>query len=308
MIKRKVLLVVLGISIIRLLAGQDLDLTKAILKVDTIPFILTEHNNIAIYAQLNGVDSIKLMFHTAANDISLIKESAKELKSLIWDEKVDGVKSWGGTGEQRTSKNNSLRIGDLEWNKLLIWENVHSGPTTDGKFGPNLFKDRPIEIDFESKHLVVHSNLPIHINNYEKIPIQFENGFMFIGAISIIKEVEVKNRYLIHSGYSGAVLLDDIFVEEHEISENIDITEEQELKDSFGNILKTKKGLLSKFVIGKYELQNLPVGFFEGSIGRQKMSVIGGNILKRFNIIIDSNRENLYVKSNGLSLLTYKNG
>jgi len=48
-------------------------------------------------------------------------------------------------------------------------------------------------------------------------------------------------------------------------------------------------------------MKDIPVGFFEGSMGRQKMSVIGGEILKRFNLIIDSNRKYIYIKPNGYS-------
>ena len=47
-------------------------------------------------------------------------------------------------------------------------------------------------------------------------------------------------------------------------------------------------------------LDDITVGFFSGAIGRQKMSVLGGNVLKRFNILIDSEREHIYLKSNGL--------
>lgn len=37
-----------------------------------IPFVLTQYNNIIIPAMLNGTDTLHLMFHTAANDITLI--------------------------------------------------------------------------------------------------------------------------------------------------------------------------------------------------------------------------------------------
>lgn len=307
MTSKKLYLLSIGILLILSMTGQDTQSRECFLS-DTIPFALTDHNNIIIDAVLNQADTIKLMFHTAANDISLIEASTEALNSLIWDKDVEEVKSWGGSGEQRTSPNNTLNIGQMQWDSLLIWESRHSGPTSDGKFGPNLFSDRSIEIDFESSHLIVHKELPAKVTNYEKIPIQYENGFMFVEANSLIDSVEIKNRYLLHSGYAGAVLLDDLFVQENKVSGQIKITDESELKDSQGNILKTKKGILPKFLMGKYEFNNIPVGFFEGAIGRQKMSVIGGNILKRFNLIIDSKRENLYVKSNGLSLLSYSNG
>ena len=238
----------------------------------------------------------------------MIEDSAKNLTSITWGQEVEDSESWGGSSQQRKSHNNSLNIGNLHWNDLTLWENKNSGPTTDGKFGPNLFDSRPIEIDFETNTLIIHNKLPQKAVRYQKMPIQNEDGLMFVEAASVIEGIEINNRYLIHSGYVGAILLDDVFVETNKIADKIEITAEQALKDSAGNILKTKKGVLPRFIIGKNVLHNLPVGFFEGALGRQKMSIVGGDVLKRFNIIIDSNRENMYLKANGLSLLSYNNG
>jgi hypothetical protein len=46
--------------------------------------------------------------------------------------------------------------------------------------------------------------------------------------------------------------------------------DEKELRDSYGNVLKTKKGKLPKSVIGKEAFKDIPAGFFEGTIRRQK--------------------------------------
>jgi len=308
LVRLKFYLVSFSVIFSLLLSAQEEKLKNENGSNDTIPFILTNHNNISVNAVLNNIDSLQLMFHTAANDISLIKESTANLKSIKWNETIDGAKSWGGTGEQRLSKNNLLSIGAFKWDSLMIWESLHSGPTTDGKFGPNLFDGKHIEINFDSSSIIIHDMLPSKINLFDKIPILYENGNMFIEAVSIIDKREVKNRYLIHSGYKGAVLYDDVFVAENKIADHIVITDEQELKDSFGNILKTKKGKLGKFMIGEQAFQNIPVGFFEGAIGRQKMSILGGNVLKRFNLIIDSKREYLYVKANSLHSLPFIDG
>ena len=41
------------------------------------------------------------------------------------------------------------------------------------------------------------------------------------------------------------------------------------------------------FVLGSSKISNVPVGFFAGAIGAQKMSVLGSEVLKQFNIIFD---------------------
>lgn len=262
---------------------------------DTIPFLLTEHNNLAFVATINEADTVILMLHTAANDLSLIRSSTDQLDGLNW-QAVDGVKSWGGSGSARRSTNNTLQMGSFKWEGLDIWENEHSGPTTDGKFGLNLFKDKVVEINFDQQILIIQSELPKKSTSYQQLPIAFENGFLFIKGESHIGDAVFENRFLIHSGYSGAILFDDAFVNKSKIGDKIVITSEKELKDAYGNVLKTKNGTLPKFTMGKLALQNIAVGFFEGAIGRQKMSVMGGNLLKRFNMIIEAERKHIYLQ------------
>ena len=266
---------------------------------DTIPFLLTGHNNISIQAVLNKIDTVQLMFHTAASSVTMIKATAEKLASLELNQ-ADTVKSWGGDHASRYSDDNSLQIGSLQWEHLTVWENEHSGPMTDGKFGPDLFQDKVIEINFDKNFMVIHASLPEIGEDYERLNLIMENGFLFIEGTISIGAKEYGNRFLIHSGYGGALLLDDEFVRANDIGVQLEIIEESELKDSYGNILKTKKAILPSFTLGNTTLLDLPVGFFEGSIGRQKMSVMGGAVLKQFNMFIDTKESCIYLKANGL--------
>ena len=272
-----------------------------------IPFQLTDYNNISVQAVLNDKDTVNLMFHTAANAITLTEVAIQKLKTLSFENTTDSIQSWGGqANSSRLSKGNSLQIGLLKWEDVSIWENKNSGQYTDGKFGIDLFENKVIEIDFNRKIIIIQTTLPHRIKKYEKRTLLFENDNMFLEADFKIGKNNFKNRFLVHSGYSGDILFDDKFVNDNKIGEKLEIVGEKELKDSYGNILKTKRAILPLFKIGKEKLLNVPVGFFEGAIGRQKMSIIGGDILKRFNIIIDAQRKYVYLKSNNLKRVNYK--
>jgi hypothetical protein len=267
-------------------------------KTYVIPFQLTEHNNLSVQAVLNKKDTVHLMFHTAAGSLTLIEETVKKLSSLHFDG-TDSVKSWGGGGNpSRFSKNNSLQIGELQWEDVSIWENKNSGPGTDGKFGLHLFEGKVIEIDFDKKIIILHTSLPRKAKKYEKLKLTFENDNMFLESGCITGKNTVNNKFLIHSGYAGSVLFDDKFAAENNMAQQLKITGEKELKDSHGNVLKTKKAILPALKIGNQKLTHVPVEFFQGAIGRQKMSLIGGDVLKRFNIIIDAQREWIYLTAN----------
>ncbi len=288
---------VIGLLLGQVLSGQGMTDTKS----DTIPFYFTSYNNIVVDALINEKDSVRLMFHTAANDVSLIEKSTKDLSSISWNDKASGVMSWGGSsGESRVSMNNRVQIGRFQLDSLSIWENKNSGHATDGKFGHNFFEGKHIEVNFDSSFMIVHDALPVKMEEYDELPLSFENGFMFIEAISMVGEKEIPHRYLVHSGYSGAILYDDKFAEEKNIANHIDIIKETRLSDSAGNVLIEKKGKIHRLILGNTSFDDMPVGFFQGAIGRQKMSVLGGDLMKRFNIIFHANRDVIYLKANSL--------
>lgn len=269
-----------------------------------IPFELTAHNNLSIEAIINGKDTVQLMLHTAANSVDLTAQAAKNTTTVGWNQEVD-VNTWGGDASSRVSINNTLAISGLHWDSVTIFENQHSGPTTDGKFGLQLFTDKVIEINYDQQQLIIHPTLPNYVDEYVRIPIQQQQDMLFIEGSSIIEGKIYPNQFLIHSGYGGTILYDDAFVAKNKIGARIPIIEQQELKDAHGNTLVVKKGTLPLFKIGDHSFEDLPVGFFEGAIGRQKMSVLGGDILKRFNLIIDKERAFIYLKPSQLVELPF---
>lgn len=263
-----------------------------------IPFELTKHNVISVPAILNGKDTVHLMFHTAASSVTLIEESIKKMTSLRFSG-TDTVNSWGGSGNaSRFSRGNSLQIGGLSWEQVQIGENKNSGFGTDGKFGPDLFKGIVIEIDFDKKRIVLHNSLPAKTNHYTKLGLTFQHDNLFVDAICNTGADTARNRFLLHSGYSGSILFDDRFAADKKLSEKLKVIKTNEARDSYNNVVKIQTAILPGFTLGNTTLQNMPVGFFDGAIGRQKMSAIGTDILKRFNIIIDAQRTFVYLQPN----------
>jgi len=278
---------------------------KIMAQTNQIPFQLTAHNNIAIKTIINKKDTVNLMFHLAASSVTLTEEALKKIKSVKF-ERTDSVSSWGGSGNtSRFSSHNELQIGSFSWPKTPIWENKNSGPNTDGKFGLDLFKDKIVGINFEKSTITINEELPKDIGQYQKLSIDYHDEMMFVSANCELGSASVSNKFLIHSGYAGSILFDDQYSNTNKLSAQLKITSEKQLKDSYGNILKTKKAVLPNFILGRFDLKNIPVGFFDGAIGRQKMSILGGDILKRFNLIIDAKRQFIYLKPNKLKNSEY---
>ncbi len=191
-----------------------------------------------------------------------------------------------------------MRIGDFLVDSLPIRETTNSGPGSQGKVGLDLFYGSAIELNFTKQILVIHPISPSMPEGYAKLSVDYEDGMIFLAATTLLKDDVYKHRFLLHSGYGGAILFDDGFAKDNDLGSRIEITSEQELQDSYGNRLLTRKGSLPEFRIGEETFENIPVGFFEGSLDHQKVSLMGGDLIKRFDIIIDAERQYVYLRSN----------
>ena len=261
-----------------------------------IPFELTDQNNIAVKALFNQRDQAVLMFHTAVDSVSVTRKAARRIRSLHFDHDAR-ITSWGGrSAPARFSSGNRLQIYRMSWDGIGITEDLLSGRYTDGKFGPNLFDGKVIEINFDARQLRIHSGVPAAVGGYQKFQIKRRDGSMFINATIPVDGREIENDYLIHSGFGGSLLFDDKFAATNKLTAKLSVVGGRELRDSMGNVLKTKKVLVPTLTFGKYQLRNLTAEVFPGAIGRQKMSVVGGDVLRRFNIIIDMRSDDLWLK------------
>ncbi len=128
---------------------------------------------------------------------------------------------------------------------------------------------------------------------------------MFVEATVQIGDELVQNDFMIHTGFGGGVLFDDAFAARHRLVSTLKVVGGRELKDSMGNVLKTTNVRIPSLRLGSFPLADLPAEVFPGAIQRQKLSVLGGDVWKRFNILIDSQAGHLYLKPNSLRHLPY---
>ena len=101
---------------------------------DTIPFVLTDYNNISIKTIVNQHDTLNLMLHSGVSSVYVTKDGLAKTKHLKVD-KSGQVTSWAGRAEAGSSTFNSLRVGNFECDSVEITIDEQSGRGTDGKFG-----------------------------------------------------------------------------------------------------------------------------------------------------------------------------
>lgn len=265
--------------------------------IDSIPFMYTNDKVILVDAVVNSSDTIPLMFHTAVSDISLLDETAEELLGNISAEEVTS-NSWGGSGSVNMHQNIPIQIGNRKRLERTIWTSKRSGIGSKGKFGPSYFGNEIVEIDIENSRLIIHPLTRDNIirDGYDEIPIQVNNGSISIPIKIDLNGTSITHDFLLHTGYAGGLLFDDDFASTYDLLDKIEITETSQLSDSQGNILATQKGNISTCTLYKSKLHNIPVSFFSGDINRQKFSVVGMDILERFNIILDLHQSRMWIR------------
>lgn len=119
------------------------------------------------------------------------------------------------------------------------------------------------------------------------------------GNLQLSKQ-RISHSFLLHSGYSGFALLDDEFVARHEAIQWLQILEECELTNSSGKKLKTWNAIFPTLSIEAAEIEDVPISFFSGAISGQKISVLGGDFLKRLHLLLDLESHSLYLTKSGL--------
>jgi hypothetical protein len=259
-----------------------------------IPFDLNRDGNIVVAARLNDREALRLMLHTAATDLALTRAAGATLDSLHYDE-ATRIESWGGGAESRVSHHNRLAVGAIARDDLDVFEDLHSGADTDGKFGLDLFGDRLVRIDFSRRRITVTDALPPDIARYQRLPLVLEDGSPFVEGSCTVAGQRYSTRFMLHSGYAGGVLLDDAFAAASGVDGRIEITETTALTDAFGHRIEVRKGRLPGFALGNASIEDVPVGFFPGAIGRQRVSVVGMAVLSRYDLIFDRAHLALYL-------------
>lgn len=271
---------------------------------DTLPFHLTPYNNILVKTVVNQQDTLELMFHTAVSAISITKEGLA--KTHINADKKITANAWGGSAQSALSQGNTVQIGNLKQQNVALTVADLSGQGSDGKFGYDWFQNKILEINYDKNILVAHSHLPKSLNGYAKLPLTYANGSYFLEANMKIAGKTYKEPVLLHTGYSGALILEDAFLSKNNLWTKFDTLGVQVLLDSYGHELKNVQTKIPFLKVGKTVFAQQDILLRAKGASNMPISVLGNGLLKRFNILIDYQSNYIYLKENKLRSLSAK--
>jgi hypothetical protein len=267
-------------------------------KVERISFSLNKQSNVCIRARVNTADSLVLMFHSASTGVTLLKNVVGKKVTLNLDKKSN-VESWGGKTTTDYSEGNTFGIGKFNWDSITVFTNENSGDSTDGKFGHDFFKDKVLEIDYDKKELLVHRKLPKKVEKYTKMPLIIKRGTIYIVGSLAGKDWIYQDTFMFHTGYGGSILLDPEIGERYQMQSQLTTISTSELRDSYNNVIKIETKQLPKITLAGQSLADVPLSFAAQS-STIPMKVLGNDLLKRFNVIFDFPKNEVYFQLNSL--------
>ncbi|WBX97002.1 hypothetical protein [Chryseobacterium gambrini] len=257
---------------------------------EIIPFRITKHNNIIVKTLVNDKDSLDLMFQIAMEDASISPDRKRNADHIIFKDEI--------------SNGNTIKIGKKKYENIRFFDNELTGHEADGKIGTGIFKRKIFKIDYDNSRFVVYDKMP-DLKGYLSVPLLLKNEQLFIPANSIIEKQNVEAYFLLQSGYSGGILYSNEFADGKELDKKLKVTGEKTLKNSSGQSVITKNGILPVLKVGNFVLKDVSAGFFEGELKIQKSSYLGADLLRRFNWIFDVERKKVYIKPSKYFKKTY---
>ena len=257
---------------------------------DTIQFVLTEFNNIKIKAILNKVDTVNLKFDSGTTGLLLTNDAITQTHAV----------NTSATG-------NTLQIGNLTWDSLQVYPVALSGQGTDGRFGWDLFDGKIVEIDYDKSIFIVHTKLPKPGAAYSKFDIEYTHTLFCIRGELQIKNKKYKNRFLFDNGYQRTIMLDSLLMNEQNYPKDLEVIKKVIMKNGQGEEIPVITVNNERLNLGKQALFNIPVQLMTmANPARFKTHILGNEVLKRFNTIIDFQNNIVYLKPNSLFNLAYK--
>jgi hypothetical protein len=309
--KKIILSFFLLISAFPVLSQDGFQFEKETTKV-SVPFKLI-NNLIFIPIKVNGVE-LNFLLDTGVEETILFSLDEKKEVSFFNVEKIN-LRGLGSNDaiEGLKSANNTLEVHGMKSTNHLLYIildqefnlSSHIGIPVNGIIGYQFFKNNLIEINYERKRILIQKNtdkIRAKIERkFEAVPITIEKFKPYIMSNLVVGLKEFPAKLLIDVGNSDAVWLFENKLAAVKVPEK---NFEDFLGKGFSGDVEGRRARIAKFRIAKFEFNDPIVAFPDSNSIRNvrmipgRVGSVGGEILKRFQLVFDYNGSVLYLKKN----------
>jgi len=250
-----------------------------------IPFTLIG-SRIYLQGHLNGQNAVAIQFDLGAG-ASCVSKAASEKLHLSFDGKAM-LDNTQGVNEARVSSGNELVLGDLTWSDLPLIEVGNMKPHEDLIIGNGLFRNKIIEIDYDRKLLIVHDQLPTYLRDFKKQAVIYEQDRPKIQANIIQNGKKHSFWFLFDTGRDGTMLIGEDFTSQAQNWKNL-----KELQ-----VVNGRKIVRLDAIIAGVEFKDIVTNAADPSNPQGRPSLFGNQLLNHFNVILDNQKGEIYLKPN----------
>ncbi|TMI85006.1 MAG: PDZ domain-containing protein [Bacteroidetes bacterium] len=304
---RKILLLYFfALNVWHSVAGQEEFIEPPSKFLTRIHFVQLTGGVILMHGQLVGYpDTLNFLLDTGSGGISLDSSTASylQLKPVPSDRTIRGI---AGIRTVSFVNNQKLKLGSIVVDSLDFHINNYDilaavyGERIDGIVGYSLLKRFIFKIDYDS------SNIEIYSQGTMKYP---KGGFLFrpliatlpIQTLRIRDSRAIQSRFLYDIGAGLCMMLSKDFIEDSAfLNKKRKFFYKQ--AEGLGGKIDMQMTVVKEVKLGPYRFRNVPVYIFKDEYNVTSYPFLGGligsDILRRFNCILDYDKRNFYLMPN----------
>lgn len=307
---KKYIVLFFGLFLPFVLFGQSDFLMENNATKVTIPFKLI-NNLVFIPIKVNGVELNFLLDSGVEETILFSMEEKQEvsfnnvekikLRGLGSEEEIEGLKSTKNILETHGLKSNDHMV------YIILDQNFnlssHIGIPVNGIIGHKFFRNNIVEINYQKKRIIVHAKsnkFQEKLNKkFRAIPITIERSKPYIVTTATVNNVDIQAKLLIDIGNSDA-----FWVFENNKIKLPDRNFPDFLGKGFSGDIEGHRAKIDKFSIDEFDFKK-PIVSFPDSVSIRNVKMVpdrigsvGGEILKRFTVVLDYQNKKIYLKKN----------
>lgn len=266
---------------------------------DTIPFVI-RHGRIHVTASVNGSKPLHLMFDTGAS-IACLRPSAIKKGAKVAFDGTALNSAFGGTATEKLSKDNRIEVAGLTWeHEALLSLEKQRGDSSDGILGYNVFEDKVVEIDYDRNLLLVRDSLPADLSGYARLPMRFDDGLSSIEATFNTGQKPDSGWFIIDTGATATLQVRQDFAKEHGLYDTMKKVGSSVSRGVGRKSVRNAIVRLPELGFGGFVLRNVPIHLEKATkeASVSSGSLLGMDVLKRFNTVLDYPGNVAYLKPN----------
>lgn len=261
---------------------------------DTIPFTIGNNSKIYMKGRINNSDLLNIQFDLGAGGCLVNKSSLKKVQ-MNFDGSINLTNS-DGTQTVPSSSSNKLVIANLAWEKLAFAVTDNMTYREDLIVGNVLFQNKVVEINYDEKIIIVRDSLP-SVASYSSHEIILDGGAVpYLQGSLTIKSKKKTGWFMFDTGAYTTIL------------RTSEISATNKIYTEFKNMAGlSSKTLSPRITIGDYSFADFNYTVGKHNDDDTQLGLLGNDLLKRFNVVLDNKKGHLYLKPNSLTNDRYAN-